>query len=693
MNIDSLARLIESSDVATLRTLAVNFLPRVGFGDAYFSDGPYDGGLDFVVKTQRINGQQLGIQLSVEKNWQKKASAEAEKASRNHKVTMLAFVTSRRIPEGSWRTTQAKIAKASGVNVLKYDSQSIATAYIRDDAVAELLRIFGIDVPASAGRDTPLSPQNEAVAALLVFGSDARDFLDGMFDSCVKAHLARVGSAGRDALIAGVLADTGLSVAQGSAINASIDRLLQSESVLSSQKLLSLSKDEAAAFGGLKAATEYEFASLSGAAAKHLADNGFDESEKDLILENLLALVQALVSASFQVPGAVEKRDQVHEAISSLLASRVGDQEARNKFNELADLVAESQFGRRVASVRLYQIILSSGSRILSAALGGERGMSIFLDTSVFIPMICGALFDPGRDRFGKSAADLFELLRDHEFSPVLPTAYLEEVAAHLVMACRDYRFLLEQGVDIERSTNAFVSHFSGLRKIDGNEALTFESYVAVFGLNLAAMSAVIEKTEFYRLRDRAIAEFRRIAKKYGIETRACDSKYVERARKRIEDAIHHHKKTSILVEHDASVISYLEDQVASVDDVLILCTWDRMHSDVNPRGGAGYFVMSPPALIDFLAIGKRDDGRASISELTSFADAVSEAQVVMSAEIWDAVAKISGGEMSDGAAIAAARQFREEFLIKQASIGAIGEADIADSWIAWRKARVHADD
>ncbi len=71
MNIDSLSRLVGSADVATQRQIAVHLLPLLGFDDSTFSDGPYDGGLDFFVRTQRINGLKVGFQLSVESKWKK----------------------------------------------------------------------------------------------------------------------------------------------------------------------------------------------------------------------------------------------------------------------------------------------------------------------------------------------------------------------------------------------------------------------------------------------------------------------------------------------------------------------------------------------------------------------------------------------------------------------------------------------
>lgn len=690
MNVDSLARLIESADIATLRTIAVDFLPLMGFDDAFFSDGPYDGGLDFVVRTQRVNGQRIGFQLSVEKDWRKKIKGDADKAKIKHETNSLYFISTRRIPEGSWVSVQAGVAKETGVNIFKYDNQVMATVFIRTNSVARLLEIFEIPMQDDKNEIEFLVPKNEAIASLLVFGSDAKDFRESMIDSMIKATLSQAGELIRDDLIQKVAMSLSMTNAQGVVVNAGIDRLLQGQSLVSNNKRLALSAVEKSAFMGLRAASEFELAELQNAIREHLEGVAYNESEQKLILRNLFALISALVSDSFHLPGAQGRRDEVYQEILNTLASRVGEQDAVASFATLATIVANSQFGKRIASVQLYQCILESNSRLLTAALGGSRGLSIFFDTSVFIPMICGALFDPGRDRFGKSAADLFELLKDHEFLPILPSIYLEEVAAHLVSACRDYRYLLEQDIDIERSTNAFVSHFSSLKNISGYEALTFSSYVGVFGISLETISETVADAEFYRLRDRAIGEIRRIARKYGFEVKACEGQYFGRVQDRIREAMGSavNSRAPLLIEHDSKVISFLEEQVSSTDDVMVLCTWDRIHADLNPAGEAGYFVMSPVALIDFLAIGKRGDDYARVSTLSNFADAISESQIVASAHIWDAIARISGSQLSDGEAITSARNFREKYLNEHASLGLVGEDDIAKSWIAWRNAK-----
>lgn len=691
MNIDSLSRLIGSADVATQRQIAVHLLPLLGFDDSTFSDGPYDGGLDFFVRTQRVNGLKIGFQLSVESKWKQKITADAAKAKRVHGVNALYFISSKRIPGASFAPVRSEVAKATGLNLFSVDNQAIATEFIRANKVASLLQCFGIDLPEDERDEELLIPQNEAVASLLVFGSDARDFRDGMIDSTIKAVLARQGELLRSDLIPHVLSSAGLKEDQGVSVNSGIDRLLQSEQIVSREKKISLVDSERSIFEGLQAASAFELSVLRSEVEAYLqAHRLMPASEGELVLSNLLELTAALVSENLHVAGAEQRRSQVFEVTKSTLSNVVGDAETLSVFSELAKIVAESQFGKRMASARLYQILLGLNSRTLMAALGGNRGLQAYLDTSVFVPMICGVLFEPGADRFGKSGSDLFALMREHQFDVVLPGWYLEETAAHLVNACRNYRHILTEGIDISRSTNAFVSHYSSLRRSLINSELTFDDYVAVFGIKLGSLPNELSDADFFRARDRAAAEIRRIAMKYGVRVGGCDSPYWWRVRDRIHERLGSTvaSRAPNLIEHDSKVAAFLEDHAGDSDEVQVLCTWDRIHAEINPDGASGYFVMSPVAFIDFLAAGARGAEAVGVASMSSFIDAINESQVRMSAAIWDVIAKINGNELSDAVMISKARQFREDYLTKHASLGLMNEDDVARSWIAWRNAK-----
>jgi len=78
MNVDILTNLIESMDVSSFRTLVSILSPSFGLGEWNFCDGPYDGGKDFSIINGR-NGFVIGVQISIEKNWQKKIDKDIQK--------------------------------------------------------------------------------------------------------------------------------------------------------------------------------------------------------------------------------------------------------------------------------------------------------------------------------------------------------------------------------------------------------------------------------------------------------------------------------------------------------------------------------------------------------------------------------------------------------------------------------------
>lgn len=94
---------------------------------------------------------------------------------------------------------------------------------------------------------------------------------------------------------------------------------------------------------------------------------------------------------------------------------------------------------------------------------------------------------------------------------------------------------------------------------------------------------------------------------------------------------------------------------------------------------------MSPASLIDFLLLAKRGADGASIASIDNFIDAQSEAQIVLSAKIWDEIARVSGSGLSDAALLNSARKFREDFMERHSEIGLVSETEIAESWRAWR--------
>ncbi|QOE08740.1 hypothetical protein IE322_01335 [Pseudomonas asiatica] len=695
MNIESLSRLIEGANVTDLRTLSADFLPLIGLPSAVFSDGPYDGGKDYAIHDDAIKGVKIGIQLSVEAKWEKKIKSDAAKTNKNFQTNIMYFVSSRRIPDGSFEEVRKEILTDHGVTVLKYDSQAIATKFIQNNKVNRLLEILGIQLTQpSAGERKYLGAKNEAVAALLLFDNDAQDFRSGLYDSIVKSVLARqTCEIKRPELIASIIELYEMEPAQGVLINSHIDRLLQKSEIKSTGGNLSLHPKELAEYQGLRAAAELELSALRKKIAEYLSTQKGLKNPKshDLLLDNFLSLSATLIEKNFNLNEEMNGENETYLSIRSLLSSTEGSAATDKAFEDIAQIVADSDFAKLVASAKLYDCMLNSDSSRLISALGGHQSINVYFDSSVVIPLFCGLLYESVDERYSRSGQALHALMKTHEFSSVIPADYIEEIGAHLIEACRDYKEILGEGIDMSRSGNAFVSHYSHYRKTAAGADLSFSDYVRVFGLRLSDVTLEMTDTLFYRLRDRACREISSIATKYGFEVITIKTQFLDKKITEIEDFISEKgiKKPPVLIKHDAAVIQYLSGANVPSGYAKILCTWDKVHLLLNPAGLDGYNVMNPIMLIDFLSIAKKNAKQSSLAHLLDFAAIQKEKDLELSAKIWDSIAKLDSKNLADATFMRKAKQFKEDYLESHSTERDVIPENIEKAWLAWRKTEI----
>ncbi|WP_434572395.1 hypothetical protein J3P88_25725 [Pseudomonas sp. Z3-6] len=692
MNIESLSRLIESVNVTDLRTLCADFLPEIGLTAAVFSDGPYDGGKDYAIHDDPIKGVKIGIQLSVEAKWKKKIQTDAAKTKKNFDTNLMYFISSRRIPDGSFEKERASILATLGVSVIKYDCQAIATKFIQSNKVSNLLKALNIEIPAPS--DTVkkyLGAKNEAISSLLMFDTDAQDFRIGLYDSIVKSILARYEPTIKRAdLIAAILQLYEMEETQGVLINSHIDRLLQRGEILSEHGELKLHPKEHDTYAGLRAAAEVESNILREKISDYLAAKKcFTKVESnDLLLDNFLSLSAALLDKNFKLNDEPKGENEIYLSIRALLESTEGEASTNQAFLDISNIVANSEFAKLVASAKLYDCMLNSDSSRLISALGGNQSINVYFDSSVVIPMICGLLYEPVEERYSRSGKALYSLMAAHEFSSVIPADYIEEIGAHLIEACRDYRHILNEQIDMTHSGNAFVSHYSHYIKTKSGEGLTFSDYVYTLGVKLSSVTPEMTDGMFYRLRDRASRAVSEIAEKYGFVVEMMKPKFVDKKITEIEEFMTEHgiRKPAVLIRHDANVIEYLSGAYIPSGFAKVLCTWDKVHLLLNPLGLDGYHVMNPIVLIDFLSIAKKTAKNYSLAHLLDFAAIQNEKDLELSAKIWDSIAKLDSKNLADATFMRKAKQFKEDYLEKH-----LGERDdlpdnIEKAWLAWKK-------
>jgi hypothetical protein len=217
--------------------------------------------------------------------------------------------------------------------------------------------------------------------------------------------------------------------------------------------------------------------------------------------------------------------DDVFHKISSSLNVALGQSSAKRALSDLAEIVADSDFAKRIAAAELYYSLVRTPSSQLVTALGGTKGLMVVFDTPVLIPLLCGLLFDSVKDHAAYSAQQLIELLRKHRFTAIAPNRYIEETATHLIDCCRNYQSLILAGEDLSFSSNAFASHYSQLKKIDSNSALQFDDYIATFGAPAGTRFTDMTDGFFYSTRDRIALCITNLLARYSVEPLDLDNR------------------------------------------------------------------------------------------------------------------------------------------------------------------------
>ncbi|WP_125722108.1 hypothetical protein [Pseudoalteromonas rubra] len=685
MNIESLSRLIAGADVSVFRSIATIIMPLFKLPNADYCDGPYDGGHDFKI-VNMPNGAEVGIQISVEKNWESKLRSDAKKLKHTSDVDIMYFFSSRRIPEGSYKEVEEDIFTDHAIVVKKYDCQAIASRLVKHDKVSEVLVLFGINI--TKPEQKYLTPKNEAVSSLLLFDQKTKDLRQRFFQSIIMSTLSRKpDGCSREQLIESVASSFNLEETQQIQLNANIDRLLQNSEIESHQKVLILSKSEQDRFAGLQKTTELELEMLKSDFKDKLSNLkvALDVKTQALLLDNFIELTIYLSGQSYNIYDAVVEADSSYKSIRDIISSKFGQQNTNEIFKELSSFFAGTDFAKHIACAKLYDAFLNTNSSHLINALGGVEALNIYIDSSVFIPIICGLLFDNVGDRYSLSGASLHKLITKHEFNAIIPYDYMEEVASHLIEACRDYKHIVEKGIDLSHSGNAFISHYSRYRR--SRPDISFSEYVKLFGVRLNTISSDMSDSAFYSIRDRAVRELTKLASKYSFKTERFKVEYLESKIDELKLFVEDQgiSRPDVLIRHDAKVIEYLAGGYIESGIVKLLCTWDKVHSLKNPEGADGYYVMHPVAVIDYLSLAK-GNGDVSVSHLLDFAAMQEEADLKLSSQIWDVIAKVDNDNLADAELFGQAREFQEAYMNKHANDESVANEQVEKEWMAWKK-------
>ncbi|MEX2376295.1 MAG: hypothetical protein WD942_12045 [Dehalococcoidia bacterium] len=698
MRLDSLVKLVEGTDFMAFRELAMLALRARGFDHVELRDGWKDGGSDVSVWTQPPNPTEIAVQVTVQQDWRGKIKTDAEKVAAALGLNRMIFVTNRRLAAAEFESVVDKVWKDHSVQVSRVDSQSIASLAIEHGLVHNILAIVGITISDRPEPADPSESIREGLAyALSLLSPDSRRFRRTVIETAIAVVLSDGTPRPRQELRDTVRGVGGLATNQAALVDGAIDRLLQSGTLISAdQNGLQLSNDRRQALLATRDLRNGQWTLLrddiSSLVNEYALKARPSEGDVDVVLNALGGIIMTAGSASGNylnpsIPHA-SVRDGVRAELRSVhsVLDSLGFPEGRHRselFEEIAEAALDSDLGHHLLAGQFYIGLAAMDSSALSRALGSGASLEILLDSSVAIPLIAALLYEATPQELSRTAVHIYEQAKGHNIPLVVPHEYLEETAAHLVAAYRNYRALVEAEIDLRGSDNAFVAHYSAL--VDEYPDIEFAQYLKALGLHEEAL-----KRDFYAARDLIMKRHEHIFARYGLKvrprSRSSGTSYKEA--QKITDMASLEKnivRPDVLIAHDRNVLAHLMDADRELEGIQILCTWDNLHfyargylKDDKPR----WDVLDPGVLGDLMAsvsAGETRPPRGIIGVVLSLAD--EDAKKGMA--IWDVIARIEGEKLFDAELMTAAQGFKDRFFADHPLSASDGT--IRAAWARWK--------
>jgi hypothetical protein len=672
MQFDALVRLIEATTPAQLRDIARALLQWLGH-DARVTDGPYDGGADVRLYGQDGAALPVAVAVSVERAWEKKLRADVYKVRDRLGLHRVYFFTSRRVPEASFLDVSSELLQ-QGLDVTRYDQQSIASVAISKGRVADLLDLLGVPSP-SRDRSSRVSFITEGAFAFAFFAEPTRELRREVRERAVELAVHLKGSPRDIADVAEDLRDLlGTDVDPGE-LRAMVDRMRQAGRIGGRNGSLTLPEHTTDTLDGLLRLRDLERARLEQDLDRQLAAWGYHDAaavrrSMDADLGALLLPSKEILRDQAQTRAAMRR---VTHALLAHAPPGVGADAIEARLTDLVGLVARSPLAihlRVGAILRAVQVLPSSG---LAAALGSAEPLRLVLDASVAIPLLC-VLFHGPRDerRFFRAARLLFDAAERYGVPLALPAVWLEEMAAHLLKALDFEAVVAIDRRDLVGSRNAFVSYYAAASATDPFPTLA--AFLGSFGVQ----PDIARRLDFVRARRTLEGELRRLLTRYGVDVIPTDAPSHLIATVQAEWAWNFRDdvpRAPITAQHDQQVLAWLRDTDRPAGTVLV--SWDRRLPNLAPAGR----VFDPIALLDLM--GTFTDHDLPSNALGFVAQTLADEATDRASKVWDELVRLEHGGLSDSALAERALAFKEQFVA-----GRHKDPDLHELREAWERAR-----
>ncbi|EYF01581.1 hypothetical protein [Chondromyces apiculatus] len=648
------------------------------------TDGTDDGGADAWIKISETPTGRIPVQFHSGRSvkWHAKLLEDVNKrAVQDAPARRLFFMCAQTPTEDAVRQQKVDLEVSHGILVEIIDARAIATVALRDPAVFASLRAHLPESPA-AGADNPPSVADEAQLAFVFFHDESGSFRKEVARSVLAVSLVHAREpADKEEVLDRALARLGGEKHLRGLLRQELTALVTSGDAIQEEGRVRPSADLVRRVQG-----EWDAGALAkerlredcvAALEKRVQPPERRQEAVDAIFDDLGFLLRRSVAE--RLPGdqrnAAVRFNAAERRLAEMLKPKGGT--ARDALRAIIDVASRSVYGRALASAELFVQMTRRELGELARALTGRDRIEVMLDTSVAMPMLCAKL-----DRMAEGwvtsevALELHTLLVERGVKIVVPHLYLEEMAAHLIAAARDYATLAgEPG--LARSENFFVAHYHAVAEAR-QEAATpagFEEFLHDLGLPDGW-----ERNDDFQMTLRKIERaLTTLLRQYQIEINRVT--FTDGAALKEEPA-----RPQIVLDHDRRVAAWLDDRARSSSEGLVLCSQDRwLLSAVSERE---WLAVDPAALVDLLPMTRPLGAVAPLISLRELAARMNDASAERAARVWDMLAGIEGPRLADRELLRQARAFKDAWLTRERS----AERPVAAEWARFKE-RLRLDD
>lgn len=562
----ALKRAIQALEEKRFYDFALMYLETRGYRELSIVDGTGDGGRDVT-----CSRQDLRIQLSVRKDWAVKVNDESRKtkdAGKHH----LIYVTNRQIPTVDEEAFRNAGHKYSGeVDVVIHDLNRISTALAQPGTIEKAYAALGMSID----KRIQASEKDIAVSTVMLFSREAQDFRVNIVESNVRAWLFRNGQATSDHALACICKLLPFPDVERDVVRA-INRHKADGRIKEAGGKIDLSGPEKE----LARAAEEEFLQATS------ADLALLETKYGLAAKEAKELLQLALELTIR-----ERSFDDRSAHSDALTAFISEKGLKSRKVDLYEDLSKTTTARARQYGRTLERIFDTNTFDIYRALGRRTDISMLLDSSVAMPMLCGLAFGSVRSRFGIAAMALRKLCEQHEIRLAVPSFYVNEMASHGLKAL-DFMATYEHLPDEARalltgSRNAYLSHYSTIRDslvAVGDTPPSLDEFLEYFGFVANARLAGVEN------------RITSLLDKFGLQTVRATNIDMEVRRQIQQEKMGEDRR---IIDHDAMLITLLKDQD---DSGFVFATWDNVLIRLIAEAERIY-ADTPARVIDFLSM------------------------------------------------------------------------------------------